>query len=39
LPPRHVDVVIATTSRGRRFLKTIADRDEPNTLLAPPDCP
>jgi hypothetical protein len=37
--PDRVGIVIATTSRGRRFVKTVADGDEPNNLIALPDCP
>ena len=33
----RVDVVIARTGSGREYLKTIADGDRPNNLLALPD--
>jgi hypothetical protein len=34
----RVDVVIATSQHGNKYLKTIADGDEPNNLLALPEC-
>jgi hypothetical protein len=35
----RADIIVATTSRGRRFLKTVADGDAPNNLLALSECP
>ena len=35
----RVNVVIARSQRGKRYLKTVADGDEPNNLLALPECP
>lgn len=35
---RTVDVVVATRSNGRKYLKTTADSYEPNNLLALPTC-
>lgn len=35
---RRVDVVIATTF-GHKYLKTIADSEQPDNLLALPECP
>lgn len=35
---RHVDVVVAKRSNGRKYLKTTADGYEPNNLLALPRC-
>lgn len=34
----RVEVIIATRV-GRKYLKTTADGDEPNNLLALPECP
>ena len=31
--------IIAATRRGKKYLKTVADGDEPNNLLALPECP
>lgn len=36
---RTVDVVVATRTNGRKYLKTTADGYEPNNLLALPRCP
>ena len=35
----RVDIEIATSSRGRRYIKTVADSDAPNNLLNLPSCP
>jgi hypothetical protein len=36
-PP--VDVIVAKTAQGRKYLKTVPDGDVPNNLLSLPDCP
>jgi Protein of unknown function (DUF3892) len=33
-----VDVIVATTATGAKYLKTTADGDEPSVLLALPEC-
>jgi hypothetical protein len=39
-PTGHaVDVVIATGPSGREYLKTESDGEQPNNLLALPECP
>lgn len=39
-PPAHrVYVVIASSAYGHRYLKTEADGEQPNNLLALPECP
>jgi hypothetical protein len=35
----RVDVVIATSAYGHKYLKTTADGDQPNNLLSLPECP
>ena len=35
----RVEVVIATSRAGNKYLKTVADGDVPNNLLALPECP
>ena len=35
----RVDVIVAVSSYGNRYLKTTADSDEPNNLLSLPECP
>lgn len=35
----RVKVVVAKTAAGRKYLKTEADGDTPNNLLALPECP
>ena len=35
----RVDVIVAVSSYGNRYLKTTADGDEPNNLLSLPECP
>jgi hypothetical protein len=35
----RVDVIVAVSSYGNRYLKTTADGDEPKNLLSLPDCP
>ena len=34
-----VDVIIAKSPWGNEYLKTVADGDQPNNLLALPECP
>jgi hypothetical protein len=34
----RVDVIVAVSSYGSRYLKTTADGDEPNNLLSLPEC-
>lgn len=34
-----VDVVVAVSAYGHKYLKTVADGDQPNNLLALPECP
>ena len=36
---RAVDVVVATSPHGNKYLKTEADGREPNNLLGLPGCP
>lgn len=36
---RAVDVVVARSRYGNRYLRTVADGDQPNNLLALPECP
>lgn len=35
----RVDVVVAVSAAGNKYLKTRADGDQPNNLLALPECP
>jgi len=35
----RVEVVIAVSAAGRKYLKTTADGDQPNNLLSLPECP
>ena len=35
----RVEVVIAKSARGHRYLKTKPDGEQPNNLLALPECP
>ena len=37
-PGPPVDVIVATTATGAKYLKTTADGDEPGSLLALPEC-
>jgi hypothetical protein len=37
-PGPPVDVIVATTGTGAKYLKTTADGDEPSRLLALPEC-
>jgi hypothetical protein len=34
-----VDVIIATSRYGNKYLKTTADGDQPDNLLSLPECP
>lgn len=34
-----VDVVIAKSAAGNKYLKTVADGEMPNNLLSLPECP
>jgi len=36
---REVDVIVAKTSTGKKYLKTVADDYKPNNLLRLPKCP
>lgn len=35
----RVEVVVAVSAAGHEYLKTRADGDQPNNLLALPECP
>ncbi len=35
----RVRVVVAVSQAGNKYLKTVADGDEPNNLLSLPECP
>jgi Protein of unknown function (DUF3892) len=37
-PGPPVDVIVATTGTGSKYLKSIADDDEPSSLLELPEC-
>jgi hypothetical protein len=37
--PHIVDVIIAVSRYGNKYLKTQADGDQPDNLLSLPDCP
>lgn len=34
-----VDVIVATSRYGHKYLKTTADGEQPNNLLSLPECP
>jgi hypothetical protein len=34
-----VDVIIAVSAYGHKYLKTVADGEHPNNLLSLPECP
>jgi hypothetical protein len=39
-PPGHrVDVIVAVSAYGHKYLKTKADGEQPDNLLALPECP
>jgi hypothetical protein len=35
---RTVDVIVATGRNGNKYIKTVADGDQPNNLLSLPSC-
>lgn len=35
----RVDVIVAKSAAGRKYLRTTADGDQPNNLLSLPECP
>jgi hypothetical protein len=35
----RVDVIVAVSAAGNKYLKTTADSEQPNNLLALPECP
>jgi hypothetical protein len=35
---RYVDVIVATSQYGNKYIKTTADGDQPNNLLSLPEC-
>ena len=36
---RSVNVIVATSRYGNKYLKTVADGEHPNNLLSLPECP
>jgi uncharacterized protein DUF3892 len=36
---QRLDVIVATSAGGNRYLKTVADREHPDKLLSLPTCP
>jgi hypothetical protein len=36
---RRVNVIVAKSSAGNKYLKTEADGEQPNNLLSLPECP
>jgi len=36
---QSVDVIVATSRYGNKYLKTTADGEQPNNLLSLPECP
>ncbi len=34
-----VDVIVATSQYGHKYIKTTADGEQPNNLLSLPECP
>jgi Protein of unknown function (DUF3892) len=36
---QRLDVVVATSAGGNKYLKTVADREQPDKLLSLPSCP
>lgn len=36
---RSVNVIVATSRYGNKYLKTVADGEQPNNLLSLPECP
>ena len=35
----RVNVVVAVSAAGNKYLRTVADGDQPNNLLSLPECP
>lgn len=35
---REVDVIVAVSRYGHKYLKTVADGEQPNNLLSLPEC-
>jgi hypothetical protein len=35
----RVDVIVATSRYGNKYIKTVSDGDAPNNLLSLPECP
>jgi hypothetical protein len=35
----RVEVIVATSARGNKYIKTENDGDQPNNLLSLPECP
>jgi len=36
---RTVDVIVATSRYGHKYIKTVADGEQPDNLLSLPECP
>jgi len=36
---KTVDVIVAKSAYGNKYLKTVADGEHPNNLLSLPECP
>lgn len=36
---RAVDIIVAVSRFGNKYIKTEADGDQPNNLLSLPECP
>jgi len=36
---READVIIATSRYGNKYIKTVADGEQPDNLLSLPECP
>ena len=36
---RDVNVIVAKSAYGHKYLKTVADGEQPNNLLSLPECP
>lgn len=36
---KSVDVIVATSQYGHKYLKTVSDGEHPNNLLSLPECP
>jgi hypothetical protein len=36
---RTADVIVATSRYGNKYLKTVADGEQPDNLLSLPECP